>query len=520
MTLQRSISTVSLLFAAIGGIIGSGWLFGSFYAAQVAGPASIFSWIIGGILMIFIALTFAELATTFPVAGGMVKFAELSHGPLMSYTIGWMVWLSSVVVAPVETLALIQYAANYIPNLMTKVNGTHVLTSKGFVVAVFLMAIMTVLNFQGAKFFSRTSSAIVTIKLIVPILTLLTLLILDFHSQNFSASGFLPLGWKGVFAALPLGGVIFSFIGYSPAIQLAGEARNPQRAIPIAIIGALVFCIVLYVLLQVAFIGALKPEFIANGWNHLSFKGDTGPFAGILASLGIMWLVLIIYADAFISPFGTAYIYTASTARVSYAMSEIGFFPKQWQKLNKKGVPVIGLFTNYCVGLLLFLPFPGWQSMVTFIISCFVISYSIGPLALVILRKSHPQHKRSFVLPWVNIFAPFAFYICNLLIYWTGWETISKLLIALLIGCLVLLYRFVFTKGMKNNIHWHSSWWLVPYFVGIGIISYLGSFGNGKNIIPFGWDFIFIAVFTLVIYVAAIKSAMKKIKINLEHSHA
>lgn len=510
MTLQRSISSLSLLFAAIGGIIGSGWLFGSFYASQVAGPAAIFSWIIGGILMMFIALTFAELATTFPLAGGMVRFAEMSHGPLMSYTIGWMVWLSSVVVAPVETLALIQYAANYIPDLMQKINDTHVLTAHGFLVAIFLMAIMTVLNFQGAKFFSRTSTAIVTIKLIVPILTLLALLIFDFHKTNFTSHNFLPFGWKGVFAALPLGGVIFSFIGYSPAIQLAGEARNPQRAIPIAIIGALAFCIFLYVLLQIAFIAALKPEFIANGWNHLSFKGDTGPFAGILAALGMYWLVLIIYGDAFVSPFGTAYIYTASTARVSYAMSEIGFFPKQWQKLNKKGVPVIGLFVNYCVGLLLFLPFPGWQSMVTFIISCFVISYSIGPLALAVLRHSHGKHQRSFKLPFVKVFAPIAFYVCNLLIYWTGWQTISKLLIALSIGALVFIYRYVFSKDMKANMHWNSSWWLVPYLIGIGIISYLGSFGDGRNLISFGLDFWIIAIFTLIIYFIAIKSAKLK----------
>ena len=417
MKFQRSISTVSLLFSAVGSIIGSGWLFGSLYAAQVAGPAAILSWIIGGLLMVVIGLTFAELATAFPVAGGVVRFAEFSHGPLMSFTIGWMVWLSSVVVAPVETLALIQYAANYIPGLMHKVDNIPVLTARGIGFAAVLMFIMSYLNLQGAKFFSRISDTMVVIKLIVPILTIIVLFYLDFHPSNFHAvGGLMPYGWHGVLAALPLGGVIFSFIGYSSAIQLAEETKNPQRAIPLAIIGSLVLCIILYALLQIAFIAALQPEYLQNGWQNLSFKGDSGPFAGILATFGVTWLVLVIYADAIISPFGTGYIYTAATARVNYAMCQTGFFPSFLKKLNKRGVPMRAIMINYLVGLVLFLPFPGWQSMVSFIISCFVISFSIGPIALMTLRQTHAQHLRPFRLPIAKVIAGLAFYICNLLI--------------------------------------------------------------------------------------------------------
>lgn len=516
MNFQRSIGSLALWFAAIGGIVGSGWLFGPLYAAQIAGPAAIFSWIIGGILMMFIAFTFAELAAAFPLAGGMVRFAEYSHGPLMSFTIGWMVWLSSVVVAPVETLALIQYAGNYIPHLIHEINNTHVLTWQGFIVAAFTMFIMSYLNLQGAKFFSRASSSIVTIKLIVPVVTFLTLLILDFHVSNFHTTGdFMPYGWHSVFAALPLGGIIFSFIGYSPAIQLAGEAKNPQRAIPIAIIGALLFCIFLYAILQIVFIGSLKPEFFAQGWNHLGFTGDAGPFAGILAALGVSWLVLIIYADAIISPFGTAFIYTASTARVTYAMCQINFFPESLKKLNKRGVPMRAMMVNYLVGLILFLPFPGWQSMVVFIISCFVISYSIGPIALITLRKTFFDQARPFRLPYAHFMAPLAFYICNLLVFWTGWQTVSKLLIALCIGLIVFIYRYYQSPELRENVAWQRAAWLLPYFVGTGVISFLGSFGKGMNVIKFGTDFAVIALFTLFIYYLAIKLARAEKKTEL-----
>ena len=95
MKLQRSLSSVALLFTAVGGIVGSGWLFGPYYVAQIAGPAAVLAWIVGGILMMFVALTFAELSTMYPVAGGMVHFGRLSHGSLLAYCIGWMVWLNS-----------------------------------------------------------------------------------------------------------------------------------------------------------------------------------------------------------------------------------------------------------------------------------------------------------------------------------------------------------------------------------------------------------------------------------------
>jgi len=507
MNFQRTIGTPALLFSAVGGIIGSGWLFGPLYAAQVAGPAAILSWVIGGLLMIVIALTFAELAAAFPVAGGMVRFAELSHGPLMSFTVGWMVWLSSVVVAPVETLALLQYMGNYLPGLVHKVANAQVLTGKGMLVAAVIMMFMVVLNWHGARFFSRTSTIIVTIKLIVPILTLFILLIYDFHSSNLSASGgFMPFGWQSVLAALPLGGVVFSFIGYSPAIQLAAEAKNPRRAIPLAIIGALVFCILLYGLLQLAFIGSLKPEFLSQGWDKLSFPGEKGPFAGILTVLGFTWLVLIIYGDALISPFGTAFIYTASTGRVNYAMSQIGFFSEGFKKLNRHGVPMRAIIFNYIIGLFLFLPFPGWQTMVSFIISCFVVSYCIGPLSLMILRKTHPNQERPFRLPFANLFSILAFYICNLLVFWTGWQTVYHLLIALAIGFAVFIYRGIYIENKSEHWQWRTARWLIPYLMGLGIISYLGSFGGGINVIKFGMDFFVIAIFTLAVYVVAIRS--------------
>jgi amino acid transporter len=516
MNFLRTISPIGLLLAGIGSVIGSGWLFGPLYAAEVAGPAAVLSWIIGGTLMIVIALTFAELGSAFPVAGGMIQFAEFSHGSLVSFMIGWMVWISSVAVAPVETLGLLQYIANYIPGLMTSIKGTHVLTHLGIFVAASIMFLMCVLNYFGAQFFSRSNSVITALKLIVPILTILLLIGMSFHKNNFhneTLGGFAPFGWHGILAALPLGGVIYSFIGSNTVLQLAGETKNPQRSIPLALIGSMIFCIVLYALLQMAFIGALPTTAFAEGWNQLHYAGDTGPFSGIMTAIGLGWFVMVIYADALISPFGTGFVFTASTARVGYGLSKIGFLPESLAALTKNGIPLRCILLNFFVGLLLFLPFPGWQKLVSFIISCFIISYIIGPIALVGLRKSQPDVHRPFFLPFGESIALIAFYICNLLIFWTGWQTVFKMMIALSIGIVFYIFYCLRHKTHLANKDWHAIIWVAPYFTLMTLISYLGSFGGGINKIPFGVDFIVIALLTVGIFYLVSKMSHKSFKI-------
>ncbi len=505
MEFQRAIGPWGLLFAGIGSVIGSGWLFGPLYAAQISGPAAIISWLIGGLLMILIALTFAELGTTFPVAGGLIQFAQKSHGPLMSFMIGWMVWISSVAVAPVETMGLLQYAANYIPGLVLSTKGSHVLTYFGMFIAALIMLLMCVLNFYGARFFSRSNNFITAIKLIVPILTIIILIGWNFQIKNFDypGSGFAPYGWHGIFAALPLGGVIYSFLGSNTILQLAGETKDPHRNIPLALIGSMVFCTVLYTLLQIAFIGSIQPHSIAEGWGKLHYLGDSGPFSGIMMAMGLTWFVMVIYADAIISPFGTAYIYTASTARISYGLSEIGFLPESLKKLTKHGVPIRGILLNYFVGLLLFFPFPGWQKLVGFVISCIIVSYIIGPISLMVLRRKEPDIIRPFHLPMAKIIAFVAFYICNLLIFWTGWQTVYKMMIALAIGFVFYAYHCFKEKNNVWSEQLKSSWWLIPYLILLSVISYLGTFGGGTNLIPFGLDFAVVGALTVLIFYLA-----------------
>src|SRR5258706_11447870 len=103
-TLKRSVGFWGLMFVSLGSIIGSGWLLGALNAAEAAGPASILSWLLAAAMLSLLALVYAELGATYPVAGGGARFPYYSHGPIAGFTAGWASWLQAVFIAPIEVL--------------------------------------------------------------------------------------------------------------------------------------------------------------------------------------------------------------------------------------------------------------------------------------------------------------------------------------------------------------------------------------------------------------------------------
>jgi amino acid transporter len=495
---------------SINGMVGSAWLFAPLYAAKIAGPAAIIAWLIGGFATALVALTFAELSVLFPVAGGSAQIPQVSHGAFTSFIVSWIAWLSALTMAPIEVQAILQYASTYFTSLVLMENGVPVLTGIGMVWATILMLTFCMINIVSYKGLMRFNFVIFSFKILVIILTVFVLIQTSFHTINFTNTLSAPFslnGWHAILTAVATGGIAFAFTGFKHGVELAGEAKNQAIAIPLAIVGSVLGCLILYIGLQVAFIGAISPHSLVNGWENLSFAGDVGPFAGLAAGLGLVWLVKLLYIDATVSPAGAGLIYVTSTARIIYAMSQIGYLPKWLQKLNKQNFPVAAIMVNFVLGMCLFLPLPGWQAMVSFLVSGMVISYAMGPISLLCLRLEMPNEKRGFRLPFANIICPLAFYFCNLLSYWCGWETIYKLSIAMLIGIIVFAIGWFRGRLTMPNMGFKTGLWMVPYLSGLVIISYLGAFG-GKNIIPFGWDFLVIGIFSIaILYLAVLNRA-------------
>ena len=512
MEFKRSLGPFSLMFSAVSGIMGSAWLFGPYFAAKMSGPSSLMAWAMGAAMMMVIAMTFAELVCMVPVPGGNARFIQLSHGRLTGFVFSWLMWLGYAAVAPVETLGVLQYLSSAFPSLVSQVSGVTVLTKVGYLVAAFVLFLMCVLNLSSIKWLSRWNSVIVWFKVIVPLLVAGCLLWVAFNSSHFfNFGGFMPNGFHGVASTLSYGGIIFAFAGYAPAIVLAGEANNPQKTIPMVLFGALFICLSVYFLLQFAFIGSVTPEMLSHGWSGLHFKGDASPFVGLTSFYKLEGFRKAIFLMAILAPLGTALIFIATSSRVAYAMSKNGCFPKIFAKVNSNGVPYEAVILNFFVGMFLFFPSPGWQGMVGFLVSAFVLCYVVGPVAVLSLRDLYPNQSRSFKLPFVNLWCFLAFYFSNLIIYWTGWFIFKQMLVAILIGLLLLLCSVIGARKKFSNVRFNikESFWVLGYLVGMGVLTEIGSFAGGKLILAFGWDSIVIAFFSFIILKWARSSALK-----------
>jgi amino acid transporter len=486
--LKRHVGVIGLLFTAVGSIIGSGWLFGALNAAELAGPASILSWIIGGVMILFIGLTYAELGTMFPVSGGVVRFPHYAFGSFASYTTGWITWLAAASTAPIEVEAALQYAANYAPWLQVLKGGVPVLTPAGYVVAAGLMLLFSLVNVVGIRWFARLNNALVWWKIGIICLVVVAFFWAEFHAKHVrvaARSAFMPFGWQGVFSSIATGGIVFSYLGFRQGVELAGETDHPHRNVPIAILGSLGLCLVIYVGLQTAFIGALPPAALAHGWANIgtTFSGGIsdkaiafGPLATLATTLGLTWLALLLYIDAFISPADTGLIYTTVTARLSYAMGRNGNAPTALARVNERGVPWMSVILSFLVGLIFFLPFPGWQKLVGFVTSATVLSFGSGPLVLTSLRKELPGHHRPFRLPGGPVIPYLAFLSSNLIVYWSGWETEWKLSLAVVFGLIVLAVHEAVSHDKTPRLDFRAGFWVIPWLAGLAAISWLGSY--------------------------------------------
>jgi len=512
--LRRDIGTVGLLFAGVGSIIGSGWLFGALNAAQIAGPAAILSWLIGAVLILLIGLCFAELGAMFPISGGVIRFPHLSFGSFASYTMGWINWVAAATVAPIEVEGALQYATRYAHfTTAHQHNGetVHTLTALGYVVAVVAMAFFVVINYIGVRWFARINNVAVWWKLAVITLVVIAFFVTKFNGSNFSDHGFATDGLHGVFTAIATGGIVFSFLGFRQGVELAGETSNPKRNVPIAVIGSVLLTGVIYVLLQVAFIGAVNPHDLGKGWAALSFTNDFGPLAAIASAIGLGWLATVLYVDAIISPADTGLVYTTVTGRITYAMARNRNAPEALGRTTSRGVPLISLIVTFVVGLIVFLPFPSWQQLVGFITSATVLSFGSGPVVLAALRRELPDHPRPFRLPGGDAIPFLAFYASNLIVYWAGWETNWKLFVTVALGFVFLGLMHLRGRDLPA-LEWRAgATWLLPWLAGLCLIRYLGDYpekskhvGN-TGTIGFGWGFLVILALTTLVWLVALR---------------
>jgi amino acid transporter len=502
--MKRSVGLMALMFTSVGSIIGSGWLLGALTASKVAGPAALITWIIGAVAVLIIALVHAELGGMFPVAGGSGRFPHYAFGSLAGFSSAWFWYIGAVTTAPAEVTAALTYANNYIPGLIDTNSG--VLTAPlGYVVAAVLLLIFSIVNVLGVRWLAESNRWITAWKIAIPIVTIVVFLVAFHHFDNLSSHGFAPNGVAPIFTALSTG-VVFAYLGFEQAVEFGAESANPRRNIPLAVIGSVLLGVVVYLGLAIAFATSFEPSALSKGWSALSFPGSFGPYAAIASAAGFGWLAFVLYVDAGVSPGGTGLLYVGSTARMSFGMARMRTIPDVFASLNEQRVPIVSIAVAMVLGFAFLFPLPSWQTLIGIVTGATVLAYGMQPLTLTALRRQAPDADRPYRLQLAELISPIAFVIANLIIYWSTWDVVWKLMLAVLVGYVILTLNSLFRSAdTRPQLDFRAGYWLLPYLGGLTLISFVGAkdFG-GRGVFPFGWDALVVAVFGVAIYVLAL----------------
>ena len=501
---RKELGTWSVVFLAVGAILGSAIAYAPVYTVAYAGPSGIIAWIVAMLMIIPVGLVYAELGTAWPKAGGVAHYPSRSNGPLVGAVSGWASFVGYLLVAPVTVFAVVEYASFYFPSLYP--NG--LLSTTGIIVAeIVLLAIFGVnlLRIRHMGFINNLLT-IVTVALIA---ILVIGLLFFFKGSNFASpsyGGFAPYGAIGFFSAITI--TIFGYAGFRQPIDYAEEVKDPGKSIPRAIVLSIIISGIIYILLAFAFVASVNFRlFKVNSWS--SFLTFGAPYATEAQVLGLSALIIVSIVVALIATFRDGIIYYGGGARVGHVLArEDKYLPEWLAHLSSKGVPKYSAILMLVISIVLVALGRSLATIVGVLVDGFLISYLPGPISLAIFRKTAPNANRPYKLPAASILAPIAFIVTSLMVYWSGFSAIMYIVPLDLAGVLLILFYNMRTKvDVKGYLY---GIFFPIYLVFVLIFSYFtqGAFSSGNLSLIMIDNFIYILA-SLVFYYVGVYSGVK-----------
>ena len=477
-SLKRELGPLNLISLGIGAIIGTGiFVLTGSAAAQYAGPAIVLAFVLAGVGCVFAGLCYAEFAAMIPMAGSAYTYGYATLGELVAWIIGWDLILEYLFGAATVAVGWSGYVTSFLrdlginippalanaPGTLVQVPGseswvrvteqlTEQLTTQGIdlatlptasgafnLVAALAVFAVTVLLVIGIKESARFNNAAVFVKLAVVLMFIAAggwyvLQNMDAAMDNWTP--FIPpntgesghYGWSGILRAA--GVIFFAYIGFDAVSTTAQEAKNPQRDMPIGILGSLVICTILYILVSGILTGLVPystlnvPEPIAvgieaTGFTVLSFLVKIGAIAGLTSVMLVMLL---------------------AQPRIFFAMSRDGLLPPAFSRLHPRfrtphvSTILTGVVCATVAGLLpigLLGELVSIGTLLAFVIVCAGVWY---------LRVKEPNRERPFRTPWVPIVPILGILICGYMMYGLPLDTWARLLVWMAAGLLIYFF--------------------------------------------------------------------------------
>jgi APA family basic amino acid/polyamine antiporter len=443
--LRRSLGAFNLTALGIGAIIGTGiFVLTGTVAAQNSGPAVILSFVLAGVASMFAALCYSEFASLVPMAGSAYTYGYATLGEFLAWIIGWDLILEYALGAVTVAIGWSGYVVSFlgdfgirIPAHLQAARGSVVTLADGSTVtawfnlpAVVIIALVTTLLVIGIKESATVNNVIVVIKVAV-VLLFITLAAHAVNPANWHP--FIPpntgvrehFGFTGVVSGA--GVVFFAYIGFDAVSTAAQEAKNPQKDMPIGIIGSLIVCTILYIIVAA----------IATGVVPYAQLDVPDPIAVVADRAGLGWISTFIKLGAIAGLSSVILVMLLGQSRIFWTMSKDGLLPPFIGKVHPRfKTPWI---TSIVTGLAVALPagFLTVREAGSLVSIGTLLAFVIVAIAVLVLRMREPGLNRPFKTPLVWVVAPLSALSALYLMWFLPWRTWERLIIWFVIGLVV-----------------------------------------------------------------------------------
>ena len=466
--LKRALGPVNLTALGIGAVIGAGiFVLTGQAAAKYAGPAIVFSFVLAGLACAFAGLCYAEFSAMIPISGSAYTYGYATLGEFVAWIIGWDLILEYLFAASTVAVGWSGYVVSFlkelgivIPSAFTSAPYNHVTppdaqwwniwrlftdgwVSTGAVLnvpAMLIVGFITFLLVLGIKESATFNNVVVAIKMSV-ILTFIAVGIAYINRNNWHP--FIPpslgpgeFGWSGVVRGA--GVIFFAYIGFDAVSTAAQEAKNPQRDMPIGILGSLAICTVLYIVVALVLTGIVS-------YTQLN---DPAPIAVAINSLGpkVAWLRPVIKIGAIAGLSSVILVMMLGQPRIFYTMSKDGLLPPVFSAVHPKfRTPWIAQILTGAIAMLVAGLFPiGLLGELVSIGT--LLAFAIVCAGVFVLRFTDPEIPRPFRTPAFWLVAPLGVIFCGYLMYGLPPDTWARLLVWMAIGFVIY-----FTYGCRHS---------------------------------------------------------------------
>ncbi len=458
-SLHRTLGWFQLTLFGIGCVIGTGIFVLTAAGAQKAGPGLMLAFGIAGVICIVAALCYAEIASMMPVAGSAYTYTYATMGELLAWTVGWALILEYAVAA---SAVAVGWSGHFTGTILEQTLGIHLPTwlisgplalggvPGGFInlPAVLISLLVTALLVIGTSESAKVNAILVAIK-VVALVVFISLTLPRVELSKFNP--FLPAGvFGGIGTGLGAVGaaatIFFAYVGFDSVSTAAEETKNPQRNVPIGLIGSLLFCTIFYILVAAGAIGTIggQPIMGAPGVPletgsaalatqcampqfHEALVCSNEALVHVLRVIGFGTIGNLVGYAAIIALPSVVLVLMYGQTRVFFVMSRDGLLPPSWSKIHPKWKTPYVVTTGTGVAVAIAAAFLPVGKLADYANAGTLYAFLMVAIALLVLRKTEPDRPRSFRTPAAWVIAPATVVGCIFLFVNLPWQAMAVL---------------------------------------------------------------------------------------------